>query len=210
MTIRAKINSRHLFRLAAIGSFCFGLALWALYDGLVGWPNQRERALAYQELDQEDRLEEWRKYATERGWEVANPGPPKTEAAINGQFVMVGLAGVAGMWVFIHLLRSMGRWVETDGSGLKNSRGHQLQFNQITALDKKKWSNKGIAKVQYQANGRKKKFVLDDYIYERDSTDAILMMVEEKIGPEKIVNGKPESPASKSPGTAPPAGTGAM
>lgn len=205
MTIRAKINSRHLLRLAVIGSFCIGLSLWSLYDGLVGWPNQRVRALAFQELDQQDRLEEWRDYAIERGWDVVNPGPPKTPTEINNQFFMVGIAGIAGLWIFIHLLRSMGRWVEADGSGLVNSRGHQLQFEQITALDKKKWGKKGIAKIQYQANGKKKQFVLDDFIFQREPTDAILLLVEEKIGHEKIVNGKPEPPADETPDAAPSA-----
>jgi hypothetical protein len=57
-----------------------------------------------------------------------------------------------------------------------------------------KWDKKGIAILQYQDNGRDSVLTLDDFIYERPTTDEILRQVEDRIGHDKIVNGKPEPP----------------
>jgi len=194
MALRTNISGRHLIRLTVVGLFCLGFGLWALYDGKITYPNQRERALAFQELEEQGRLEEWTEYAAKRGWQPYDPGEPKTEAEIAVQFYMLAIAGGIGLLVLIHVLRSKGRWIEMDETGLRSSRGLRLTFDQITAIDKKKWDNKGIAKLHYQENGRKKIFVLDDFIYDRPTTDNILRQVEQRVGHEKIVNGKPEPP----------------
>ena len=194
MALRTDISKRHLFRLAVVGLFCLGFGLWALYDHKVTYPNQRKRALAFLEHKEQGRLEEWTAYTAERGWQPYDPGEPKTEAEIAVQFYMFLVAGGAGLLVLIHVLRCLGRWIEIDDSGLTSSRGEKLAFDQITAIDKKKWDKKGIAKIQYQDNGREKVFTLDDFIYERPTTDDILRQVEDRVGHDKIVNGKPEPP----------------
>nr|NIP87171.1 hypothetical protein [Planctomycetales bacterium] len=56
MPIRAHIAKGFVLRLAAVAVVSTGFALWALYDGSVGYPQQRERALKYQELAGEDEL----------------------------------------------------------------------------------------------------------------------------------------------------------
>lgn len=192
MALRTKISGRHLIRLTIVGLFCIGFGLYCLYDGMVAWPNQRKRALAFQELEAQGRLEDWAEYAAERGWQPYDPGEPRTEAEITGQFYMLAIAGGAGVLVLIHVLRSIGRWIEMDDKGLRSSRGQELTFDQVTQIDKKKWDKKGIAKLHYEANGREKVFTLDDFIYERPTTDEILRQAENQIGHDKIVNGKPE------------------
>lgn len=194
MALRTNINGRHLIRLTVVGLFCLGFGLWALYDGMVTYPNQRKRALAFQEHKEQGRLEEWKDYTAERGWEPYDPGEPKTVAMIQGQFVMLAIAGGIGVLVLINVLRCKGRWIEMDETGLRNSRGQQFTFDQITAIDKKKWDKKGIAKLHYQENGRKKVLVLDDFIYDRPTTDDILRQTEDRVGHDKITNGKPEPP----------------
>jgi hypothetical protein len=229
MTVRSKISGRHLIRLTIVGLFCIGFGLYCLYDGMVGWPNQRERALKFQELEEMGQLEkwplvsaenrwepydrgeparmfqelkgagredEWLRIVEEHGWKARNPGEPKSEAAIAGQFYMLAICGVVGMLVLLNVLRSIGRWVEMDDSGLRSSRGQEFKFNQVAKIDKKKWDNKGIAKIHYQENGRTKVFTLDDFIYDRSTTDDILRELEGRVGTDKIVNGKPE-PAPK-------------
>ena len=102
MTVRSKISGRHLIRLTIVGLFCIGFGLYCLYDGLVGYPNQRERALAFQELEEQGRLEEWPEMAAERGWKPYDPGEPKTEAEIAVQFYMMAVCGVVGLLVLTH------------------------------------------------------------------------------------------------------------
>ena len=198
MALRTNINGRHLIRLTVVGLFCLGFGLWSLYDGKVTYPNQRKRALAFQEIEEQGRLEEWTEYAAERGWQPYDPGEPKTKAEIAVQFYMLAVAGGAGLLVLIHVFRCKGRWIEMDETGLRNSRGDQLTFDQIVAIDKKKWDKKGIAKLRYlengQGNGHRKVFTLDDFIYDRPTTDDILRQIEQHVGHDKIINGKPEPP----------------
>jgi hypothetical protein len=191
-----------------VGLFCIGMTLYCIYDGKVAYPAQRERALAYlefeenhPELGQKDLFDQWKEEAVRRGWDpgVAGKqgtpyGEPKKEYQFNQQLYMAGFTGFFGLIFLAKLLFNRGRWIEADEQGVRSSENRELKFDQITALDKKKWQNKGIAKVLYEVDGRKNKIVLDDCNYERDTTQAILRHVEAKIGSDKITNGKPEPP----------------
>ena len=213
MSVRTDVNPKHLLRLGILGFFCLGGAGWFLYDGLVGWPAQRERALAFLDfkkenegLGEKDLLDKWKIVAAERGWPAwTKPfdktpyGKPWTDYDINGQFLYTGIAGLLGLFFVARFLLWRGCWIEADEKELRASGGHQVSYSQITALDKKKWQKKGIAYVRYNASGsdsgkKNKTLVLDDCNYTRDTTLKILRRVEEEIGPEKIVNGKLEPP----------------
>jgi hypothetical protein len=238
MTVRSKISGRHLIRLTIVGLFCIGFGLYCLYDGMVAWPKQRERALAFQELKDEgregewpliaaehgwkpydqgeparvfqelkeqNREDEWLRVVEEHGWKAFDPGKPRTEAEIAVQYYMLAICGAAGLLILSKVLWSIGRWVEMDDAGLRSSRGQEVKFDEIDKIDKKKWENKGIAKVLYQDNGRVKVFTLDDFIYDRPTTDDILREVESRVGVDKIINGKPEPPPQPAPAPAGPA-----
>jgi len=211
MAIRSEISPKHLLRLGIVGLFCLGAAGWFLYDGLVTYPNQRERALKFIEFSEEhsdmdelERLNEWNKLAEEQGWPTGNPGEPFKEYDINGQFIWAGVAGFVGLIFFVRFLLNWGCWVESDDEGLRASGGKELKFAQINRLNKKKWQSKGIAYVHYETNGKNKKLLLDDYIYDRDSMRDIMRKVEDNIDHAKIVNGKPEPPLEQSKAENPP------
>jgi len=206
MALRTDISKRHLIRLTVVGLFCLGFGLWAYYDGSVTYPNQRKRALAFLEHEEQGKLEEWTAYTAERGWQPYDPGEPKTKVEITVQFYMFAIAGGAGLLVLIHVLRCRGRWIEMDESGLRTSRGQELTFDQITSIDKKKWDKKGIAKLHYEQNGREAILTLDDFIYDRPTTDDMLRQVEDHVGHDKIVNGKPEPPPKPETASAEPTG----
>jgi hypothetical protein len=184
------------------------MTLYCIYDGKVAYPAQREHALAYQEFDKnnpdvgpKDLFDKWKEVAAERGWDpgvagkpVTPYGEPKTEYDVNGQFIMAGFIGLFGLIFVSKFFLNRGRWIKSDEHGLSSSEKREVKFEQITALNKKKWQNKGIAKVIYEVEGRKNKIVLDDCNYDRDTTQAILRHVEAKIGLDKIIHGKPEPP----------------
>lgn len=208
MTLRTDINPRFLMRMGLVGMFCIGAGLWFLYDGMVTWPEQKERAEAYlafaeenPELGEMERYEQWTKIAAEKGWpagvagkEKTPYGPPKKDYDINGQYYFSAMAGILGLIFLGRVLLNRGCWIEADDSGMWSSENRKLSFDQVKALDKKKWQNKGIAKVIYEVDGKKDRIVLDDCNYVRDTTQAILRHVEAKIGTDKIINGKPEPP----------------
>ncbi len=199
MAVRTEIAKGYLGRLALIGLFCLGLSGWSLYDGMIGWPQQREEALLFQKFykpgDSKEQYEQWQAEAAKRGWpNDKNPGEPKDENDFFGQYVMAGITAPIGLGFLGMLLLRFGGWIEADEKGLRTNRGREFSYDQITVLDKKKWKNKGIAKLHYQDEGREKKLTLDDYNYQRDPTQTILRMVEDHIDHSKIINGQPEPP----------------
>ena len=84
------------------------------------------------------------------------------------------------------------RWIEASDTGISSSWGQELRFDEMRTLDKKHWAKKGIAKITYEQEGRKKTFVLDDFKFHREPTDDILLLVESHLTDEQIINGHPE------------------
>jgi hypothetical protein len=206
MAVRSEISRKHLLRLGIVGLFCSGAALWFLYDGMVGWPHWRERGLDFMEFREQNPdldplavTNAWKVRAEEKGWSTDNPlykdtNEPITERQIFDQFIWAGVAGMVGLFFVGRLLLNLGCWVEGDEKGLRSSEGKELEYSQITKLNKKKWRSKGIAWLHYDDNGKERRLLLDDYIYERNTMDDILRKVEDNIDHAKIVNGKPEPP----------------
>jgi len=208
MNLRTEINPKFLMRMGLVGLACLGMTAYCIYDGTVTYPNQRERSLAYLEFKeahpdagQKDLFDQWKEFATEKGWpagvagkEQTPYGPPKKPYDINGQFYMGGFIGLVGCIFAARFLLNRGRWIEADEHSMRSSEKRELQFNQVTELNKKQWKKKGIARVVYEVDGRKNKIILDDCNYDRDTTQAILRHVEASIGHDKITNGKPEPP----------------
>lgn len=190
--IRANHDPKFYYRFIFMAIAAFGFALYCLYDGFIGYPAQRERALKFEEFNEENRLSEWAPYARAKGWAEEAPGEPKSEADILMQFIMAGMCGAAALALLFVVWRARGRWIEADDTGIRSSWGQSLTYDQVTALDKRHWRKKGIAKIRYKDGGRRRTFVLDDYKFERDATDAILFDLEGRIGYDKIVNGPPE------------------
>ncbi len=211
MNLRTDINPRYLLRMGMVGLFCLGAGGWFLYDGMFTYPAQQEHSKAYikfeeenSELGQKQLFDQWKVVAAERGWpagaagtEITPYGAPKKDYDINGQFYFAGLAGLVGLFFLSRFLLNRGCWIEADADGLRSSEKREVKFDQVTALNKKKWQNKGIAKLLYEVDGKKNKIVLDDCNYDRDTTNAILRHVEAAIGHSKIINGKPEPPLKK-------------
>ena len=193
MQITAKTSKNYFFRLSLLTIFSIGGSLWFLYDGLVTYPQQRERALKYLEFKEKDQFNEWKAYAVEQGWSIDDPGKPKEEIDFLKQYIMSGIVAPFGLLFLFLLIRAYGRWIELNETGIRTSWGRELKFEQITALNKKKWDTKGIAKIVYDDNGRKRRVVLDDCKYDVQPTRDILVEVEEQIGYEKITGGLPEA-----------------
>lgn len=137
--------------------------------------------------------EAWNAKAEENGWAKAPPEKLRGEGDILGQYVMAVIAGLGAVYFLSTVLRTRNRWIELNNDGIATSWGESFTLDQITAIDKKQWRDKGIARVRYTgATGGKKTFVVDDYKYHRRTTDEILRQIELGAGADKIVNGKPE------------------
>jgi hypothetical protein len=209
MHIRAENDPRYSRKFLIMGLIALGFALYCLYDGLVGYPKRREtgfeefktdykslftneqqrsQALAqFEAAGDEKQRHEWDSYIESRGI----PSGP----AVVMQFIMAAGSTIVGLILLSIPLRARGKWIEINDEGVVASWGQGFYFDQVEGLNKRRWKNKGIAKVTYRdGNNRQQVFVVDDYKFERWPTDAILYELEQRIDAGLIANGPPEPP----------------
>ena len=176
------------------------------------WPRVAERngwekillpqLVQYQKLNETDELNKWPDIAEKNGWEKTPPEISLGEDEIHhryeylivSNYLMASVTTPLGLWALIIFFRSRGRWMEADQTGIRSSWGKHLTFGQILNLDKKKWREKGIAKIKYQDAKRPRRFILDDCKFNREATEEILRLVETNIQEDQIINGSPEPP----------------
>jgi len=192
-----------------MGLIAVGFALYCIYDGLVGYPKRREvgfeefktdyktfftdeaqrsqSLVQFETTGEEKQRHEWESYSESRG---IPSGPDVTM-----QFIMATGSALIGLLLLSIPLRARGKWIELNEEGLVSSWGQGFYFDQVEELNKRRWKNKGIAKVTYHdANNRKQVFVVDDYKFDRWPTDAMMYLLETRIDQGLITNGPPEPP----------------
>jgi hypothetical protein len=201
MVIRSISDKRYSRRFLIMGAAICGFSLWCLYDGFINWPREQARGLAFDKLSVDGRQNEWDAFATAKGWSTSPPTAPIPEEEFNTkiymQYAMAALTATIGLPMLLLALKSRGNWIEWNGTGIATSWGESFQPDQVLLVDKKRWQKKGIAKVTYQDGDSKRRFVVDDFKFERPTMDHILYELEQRIEPEKIVNGPPEPPPSE-------------
>ncbi len=206
MQIRAENDPRYSRKFLIMGICALGFAMYCLYDGLVGYPARRETGFAefktdypksftddrhkgmtvaeFEVVAEPEQRHDWDHYSHDRDI------PSRPDVAM--QFIMATVTTIAGLVLVSIPLRARGRWVEFSDAGLTSSWGQSFRCDEVELVNKRKWRGKGIATITYVAGGRRRNFVLDDYKFERYPTDAILYALEQRIDPERIVNGPPE------------------
>lgn len=193
--IRADVHlpffRKHLF--LALG--CFAYALYFIYDGLIAYPKKLKIAEAFESIPNgPNKSEQWVQMATENGWSSRNPAKTADEVAglIQGQFIYASICVAIAAVALILWARAKGTWVEADEQEIRNSRGKTLSIDAITKIDKRKWSDKGIARIHHQTNGRRGRFILDDFKYDTPAVGQILVLAESGLEPDQVVGDKLE------------------
>ena len=196
MQLKVRSRTGFLARLLILALFCLGFSAYFFYDGAVGYPAQTVRAnkyLEFRESGAHDWREQWAGYAKEQGWSTKDPGAPKTEADIFNQYAFGTMLAPVGLLFLVFFFRAKLRWIELTETGLRTSWGQELTFDEILVVDKKLWKKKGIARVLYEREGRKRRLTLDDWKYETEPTQDVLWEVEEHLQRDQIINGIPEA-----------------
>ena len=197
MSVRANFQKSYGWRyLMLAGGFTFA-ALFFAYDGFIGYPRKKVISERYQEiadLEVSERQKAWRQITEENNWSRSVPDKSPEEIAddIRGQYFYGIISLLIAIPPGILYLRTRGSWVEPTATGLTTSWGQSLDFSKVIKLDKKKWSNKGIAVATYEDGSVTRRFVFDDFKYERQPLGQMLLDLEQVLKPEQIVGGPPE------------------
>lgn len=167
-----------------ITSFCVAVGFWFLYDGAFGFPKKNEVFTAHKSFVEEGRAGEWPRFAKSRGWDSKPPERLYGPADLMGQFALGAVSLMAGLCTIIWMSMCWRRKLSSDTEAVYSDTGVRVPFEAMRSVDRKKWESKGIAVVFYEADGKKRKLVLDDYKY---------------IGGEQILNEVEQHLASRFP-----------
>ena len=171
-----------------------GAGLWFAYDGWIGWPeHNRKLAEVKRRIDDAERAGDKDAAAAART-ELGGMSKEKSSSDILLQKVLafslppVGIALLA--WA---LYNSRGEY-RLAGSTLSVPGHPPITFDQITRIDKRLWDRKGIAYVDYEADGRSGRIKLDDFVYDRPPTDRIYERIEQAVAPAAAAEPLPDAP----------------
>ena len=204
MGIRANFDRSYLWRYWVIILMGLGSAAWFFYDATVGYPKKVKIAQAWEglsALESGPRAERWRALAAEKGWSQDVPVKPskEIEESIRFQYIYGGLATLIGSGMLVYLLIARNSWVEDTANGLNTSWGQTVDFSTVTKLNKRRWKDKGIARVDYLDNGQKRQFVFDDFKYDRRAIGQLLQQLEDRLPPDRIVQPETENDSASKP-----------
>ncbi len=160
-----------------------GAGLWFAYDGWVGWPeHNREVAEVKRRIADAERSGDQNAAAAART-DLGKMSEEKSSSDILLQKVLAFSLPPVGIGLLAWALYNSRGSYRLSGRTL-HAPGHPpVPFDQITRIDKRLWDRKGIAFVDYEADGRAGRIKLDDFVYERKPTDQIFKQIEQAVAP---------------------------
>ena len=173
MPAEARVTAVWKRQKSLLAVFLGAMSAWFFYDGAVGYPFSNQRWEAYQNVGGEKNREAWKSLASSRNWSATPPHKFFTAEDIRTQFVFgtvtAGLAVIAlGYWAI-----QRNRILKMDEEAVITPTGIRVPFEAITRIDAKRWEAKGLATFYYQIDGRRGKFILDDYKFQYTPTHRI-------------------------------------
>ena len=170
-------NTRYL-----IAAMCIGWGLYSIYDGFVKYPRDNEAAIQKEVA----RVEEasGQTVSPAQRADIASkttlPHPGWDVPFNRGAGMILPPLGIALLvWA---LYNSRGEYRLADD--VLHVPGHPpIPLDNIRKVDKRLWERKGIAYVEYEVPGsaERRQFKLDDFVYERQPTDAIFERIEKHV-----------------------------
>lgn len=201
-SLRAEVNPKFKYKFLLIGLIALAVGLWHFIDPIFNYPAMRPASEAYATLKEQlkgndgELQRQWEQVTQKNGWPEGVPKYMPHELTTNtiySYFIGVLFTFIAGIPCLITFIRCLGQWVGVEDDSLVNAKGQKVAFTDISKIDKTKWEKKGIAKLMYSDGGSEKSFVLDDLKFDRETTDRIMELVEDKVGIDKIEGGLAEA-----------------
>ena len=191
MGVVARISKEWRRRMLFMFFMIFGIAAWFLYDGYILWPDEAKRHVEYLEIkdtlieaggavDEEStsvRLA-WERHAREMDYRRNIP-KERMDDDIREQreigWVMIIGALLYGVWIAWNHTRQ----VSAEGDIVIGASGERVDINSITAIDRKKWKDKGIAYGIYEEGGKQRRLCLDEHKFR--GCEAIMIEADQRI-----------------------------
>ena len=181
--IVARPSNDYRVRRYIMCALLFGFGLYFLYDGYVGYP-QMNREIA--ELERQQEAAGARGDSTEAvrvGEELKELGGAKSDLDILIQKILGFALPVLSAAYLLWTLRNSRGEYRLDADGTLHVPGHPpVPLSGVTGVDRSKWDRKGIARVDYAVGGQSGTLTLDDFVYQREPTDAIYDRVVDSPG----------------------------
>ena len=181
MSAEARVTSVWSKQKLFVAIFLIAIGGWFIWDGFIGYPHSNDRWLAHDRLVKSGHESEWPALANSRGWTAAVPHKFFSSGDIHMQWILGGFGILLGLISLIYWVTQRDRSLRSDEEAVYSPAGTRIPFSSITGLGKKNWDRKGLATVLYQINGRKGRFIIDDYKFDYDATHEILDEIEGKL-----------------------------
>lgn len=188
-SITAVISKEWKQRMLLMTAIVAGAGCWFLYDGLFGYPKNNVRAAVYLPLrdslgrDTPELEKAWEEEARARGWSDTPPKKMYSSGDIQTQIIIASLALLGAGLCARHYFSSLKTTTRLEDGKILLPDGRVIPLDKVRAVSRKRWKNKGIADLVYEAGpGRMKKFLLDDYKY--IGAEQILLEVEKGLPQE--------------------------
>jgi hypothetical protein len=191
MEVVARISKEWRRRMLFMFFMIFGIAAWFLYDGYILWPDEAQRHVEYLEI--KDTLIEagdavveestsvrlaWERHAREMDYRRNIPKERMDddirEQRVIGWAMIIG-ALLYGVWIAWNHTRQ----VSAEGDIVIGASGERVDINLITAIDRKKWKDKGIAYGIYEEGGKRRRLCLDEHKFR--GCEAIIIEADQRI-----------------------------
>jgi hypothetical protein len=171
-TVNAIISKEWKQRMLIICAAMAGMGGWFLFDGSVAYPRNNVKATAYFELQDKYGKETpelkaaWEELRKEKTWNEKIPKKIYTEGDIRTQWILGGLTVLGAVGVFVYFLKCLPTTTRLENGVITLPNGTQIPIDQVSAVSRKRWENKGIADLVWEPEpGKYIRFVLDDYKY---------------------------------------------
>ena len=191
MEVVARISKEWRRRMLFMFFMIFGIAAWFLYDGYILWPDEAQRHVEYHEIkdtliEAGDAVDEestsvrlaWERHAREMDYRRNIP-KERMDDDIREQreigWVMIIGALLYGVWIAWNHTRQ----VSAEGDIVIGASGERVDINSITAIDRKKWKDKGIAYGIYEEGGKQRRLCLDEHKFR--GCEAIMIEADQRI-----------------------------
>ena len=191
MEVVARISKEWRRRMLFMFFMIFGIAAWFLYDGYILWPDEAQRHVEYLEIkdtliEAGDAVDEestsvrlaWERHAREMDYRRNIP-KERMDDDIREQreigWVMIIGALLYGVWIAWNHTRQ----VSAEGDIVIGASGERVDINSITAIDRKKWKDKGIAYGIYEEGGKQRRLCLDEHKFR--GCEAIMIEADQRI-----------------------------